>query len=136
MTDHEYIISRLDWFYDISDCIVNYFKKHTDADFEIARETWNITKAALQLFLKDHLCDIYMDDSLFTYYECLSRNFEFIDNNIVPNGGSYAETLNDNDTCNLSRPNYTNTTRNPSSSCNNTWHNFTCRIRDWFTINW
>lgn len=117
--EREYIISRLDFYYEMSECIINYFRKHTDVDFSIAKNTWSILKSQLQMFLKDYKAIIFMSDELYNYYSCISNNFEFIDNNLVTNGGSYYETIADSD--NISsysshRPNLSRDTSNSGSN--------------------
>lgn len=84
MTERErkFVISRLDWFYDLSTCITRYFRQHTDTSFEIARETYQIAKLQLQSFLRDYSAEIFLDGAMYNYYECIIREFDFIDNNL------------------------------------------------------
>lgn len=79
----EYVINRLDWYFSVSEMIIDYFKKHTTVSFDIAKETWTITKMQLQTFLKDYSAEIYLDESLYNYFSCISTNFDFIDNNLA-----------------------------------------------------
>lgn len=85
MTDTEktWLLARLDWFYDLSTCIIRYFRQHDNMSFDIARETYMIAKLQLKHFMKDHYEDIFKDEALYNYYECVVREFEFIDNNLT-----------------------------------------------------
>lgn len=81
--EHEWVVAKLDWYYSVAEMIISYFKKHTNVSFEIARETWKITKTQLQTFLRDYSAEIYLDEALYNYYLCISTNFDFIDNNLA-----------------------------------------------------
>lgn len=82
-SERKYVISRLDWFYDLSTCIVRYFKQHSNVSFGIAKETYQIAKAQLSSFLRDYSAMIYLDGAMYNYYECIIREFDFIDNNLT-----------------------------------------------------
>lgn len=81
MSRDDYILQCLDWYFSVSDLIIEYFKRHTNADFSIAKETWHITKSRLLQFLKEHKDYIFRNEAMYSYYEAISTNFQFIDDN-------------------------------------------------------
>lgn len=85
MTNEErnWLLARLDWFYDLSACIIRYFRQHDNVSFDVARETYVIAKIQLRHFVRDHYKDIYDDDALYNYYDCVMREMQFIDDNLT-----------------------------------------------------
>lgn len=78
----EWIIARLDFYFDISECIINYFRKHNDVSFSIAASTYDLVKSQLQHFMREHAAEIFNDDALTNYYYATIDNFDFIENNL------------------------------------------------------
>lgn len=66
MSRDDYIPQRLDWYFSVSGLIIEYFKRHADADFSIAKETWRITKSQLLQFLKEHKDYISQNEAIHT----------------------------------------------------------------------
>lgn len=85
MNDEEriaYIIARLDFYFEIAECILEYFRKHTDISFDIARETYDITHLQLQRFIRENADFIFTTDELYNYYTCTIEDYEFIEQNL------------------------------------------------------
>lgn len=80
--DKQWLLARLDWFYDLSTCIIRYFRQHTTVSFDVARETYIIAKIQLRYFVRDHYKDICDDEALYNYYDCVMREMQFIDDNL------------------------------------------------------
>lgn len=81
--DKQILLAKLDWFESLSTCIISYFRRHDNVSFDIAREMYSITKVQLETFIREHYTEIWDDEEIYNYYECVIREFEFIDNNIA-----------------------------------------------------
>lgn len=76
------LLQRFDFILEMLENIRDYFKRNKYTSFSVGRNTYYIIKSQFINLYKSNKTKILGNEGLYTYYECISSEFIFIDNNL------------------------------------------------------